>query len=167
MLSSFPAGVAPNRRLGRYAATLSALLGLFALRVLAQALVALGYGALLPPWEEWFSGLVPYPQLLASQTAIVLGYGKVCLDFIRQRGFFVTPRRWLGTLLPSVGSVYFAVMMIRYAIRMSLYPLERWSGGAIPIMFHWVLAAFILILGAYHRRSVSVPMRRPIAVRTQ
>ena len=128
MPSSSPADAASNRRLGGYAAALSALLGVFVLRVLAQALIAIGYGAFLPPWEEWFSGLVPYPQLLASQIVIILGYGKVCLDFIRQRGFFATPRRWLGTLLLSVGSVYLAVMVIRYAIRMSLYPLERWTG---------------------------------------
>ncbi len=97
MLSSFPAGVVSNRHLSGYTTALSSLLGLFVLRVLAQALIAIGYGAFLPPWEEWFSGLVPYPQLLASQMVIILGYGKVCLDFIRQRGFFVTPRRWLGT----------------------------------------------------------------------
>ena len=148
-----------NRRKGEtpglrgYAVALSALLGLFVLRVLAQALIAIGYGAVLPPWEEWFSGLVPYPQLLASQILIVLGCGKVCLDFIRQRGFFVTPRRRLGTVLLSVGSVYLVLMAIRYAIRMALYPTERWTGGAIPIVFHWVLAAFILVLGSYHRRS--------------
>ena len=165
MLSSSPAGVVSNRRLRGYAATLSAVLGLFVLRVLAQALIAIGYGAFLPPWEEWFSGLVPYPQLLASQIVIILGYGKVCLDFIRQRGFFVTPRRWLGTLLLSTGSVYLAVMVIRYAIRMSLYPLERWTGGAIPIFFHWVLAAFILVLGAYHRRSFPAKVRESLSVR--
>jgi uncharacterized protein len=154
-----------NRRLGRYASALSALLGLFVLRVLAQALVAIGRGGFLPPWEEWFSGVVPYPQLLASQIAIILGYGKVCLDFIRERGFFVTPRRWLGTLLLSVGSIYVAVMVIRYAIRMSLYPLERWTGGSIPIFLHWVLAAFLLVVGAYHRRSFQAPVRRSTATR--
>ena len=153
MLSPPPAGVVSKRRLSGYAAALSALLGLFVLRVLGQALIAIGYGAFLPPWEEWFSGLVPYPQLLASQMVIVLCCGKVCLDFIRQRGFFVTPRRRLGTLLLSIGSVYFATMVLRYVIRMSLYPTERWTGGAIPIVFHWVLAAFILLLGAYHWRS--------------
>ena len=160
MLSSPPAGVVSNRRLSGYTAALSALLGLFVLRVLAQALIAIGYGAFLPRWEEWFSGLVPYPHLLASQMVIVLGCGKVCRDFIRQRGFFVTPRRWLGILLLSIGSVYFATMVLRYAIRMSLYAPERWTGGAIPIVFHWVLAAFILVLGAYHWRSSPAPVRR-------
>ena len=140
-----------NDSLGRYALALWALLGLFILRVLAQVLVAIGYGRFLPAWEEWFSGLVPYPQLLASQIIIMLGYGKVCLDFTRRRGFFVTPRRWMGMLLLRMGLLYFGVMVIRYVIFMSLYPLERWTGRLIPISFHWVLAAFILVVGTYHR----------------
>ena len=149
-----------NDRLRSYAVALSVLFGLFVVRVLAQAVVGLGYGGFLPPWEEWFSGLVPYPQLLASQLIIVFAYGAVTRDFVRQRGFFITPRRWLGTVLLGVGSVYFSVMVISYAIRMSLYPPERWTGGAIPIVFHWVLAAFILVLGAYHHGSFAVPIRR-------
>lgn len=139
---------------------LSAILALFVGRVVAQALIAVGYGAFLPPWEEWFSGLVPYPQLLVSQILIILAYGAVCRDFVRQRGFFTVPRRWLGTVLLFVGSIYFAVMVMRYAIRMSLYAPERWTGGAIPIVFHWVLASFLLTLGTYHRRSFPDPVRR-------
>ena len=73
--------------------------------------------------------------------------------------------RAVGTVLLSIGSVYFTVMVIRYGIRMSLYPLERWAGGSIPVFFHWVLAAFILVLGAYHRGSFPVPVRRSRAVR--
>jgi hypothetical protein len=29
-------------------------------------------------------------------------------------------------------------------------PEQRWSGGAIPIVFHFVLAAFVYTLGSYH-----------------
>jgi putative CocE/NonD family hydrolase len=151
--------------LQRYAAALWVLLGLFVLRVLAQALIALGYGSRLPPWEEWFSGLVPYPQLLASQIAIVLGFGTICLQFERQRGFFVRPHRAMGTALLILGSLYLVVMVIRYAMRMSLYPLERWTGGAIPIVFHWVLAGFILVLGSYHRRTAPPPAGRSLGGR--
>lgn len=149
----------------RYTVALSVLLGLFVIRVLAQALIAIGLGAFLPPWEEWYSGLLPYPQLLVSQIAIIVGYGAVCAQFVRGRGCFVTPRRWLATLLTSAGSVYGAVMVIRYAIRMSLYPPERWTGGAIPIFFHWVLASFILVLGSYHGRSSTAPIERSPAAR--
>ena len=59
-----------------------------------------------------------------------------------------------------------SVMVIRYVLRMSLYPPERWIGGAIPIVFHWVLAAFILVLGAYHRGSFPAPIRRSLRLRT-
>lgn len=129
------------------------LLTLFVMRVTGQLLVALGLGAFLPPWEEWFSGAVPYPQLLGSQILIILLYSKICVDFTRGRGFFVTRRRWLATVLTAFGSVYLGVMVIRYVIRMTLYPPERWTGGSIPILFHCVLASFILVVGAYHRRS--------------
>jgi putative CocE/NonD family hydrolase len=140
-------------------------LGLFIFRVLAQAVIALGWGQFLPPWEEWFSGLVPYRPLLISQLMIVAIYGTVCLQFWRGHGLFVTPRRWLGDALLTVGSVYLGVMLIRYVIRMSLYPLERWTGGAIPIFFHWVLAAFLLTLGWYHRGAFTARRRsRPARI---
>jgi putative CocE/NonD family hydrolase len=150
-----------------YAIGLSALLALFLLRVAAQLLIAFGFGGFLPPWEEWFSGLVPYPQLLASQIVIIAICGKICADFWRARGLSVEPRRWLGSLLLVAGSVYLSVMVIRYAIRMALYPPERWTGGSIPIFFHWVLAGFILVLAVYHRRSAPSfpPSRHPIRAR--
>jgi putative CocE/NonD family hydrolase len=156
-----------GRRVRRYAFALCTLLGLFILRVLAQALIAVGYGDFLPPWEEWFSGLVPYPRLVVSQLVIIAVFGKVCVDFTRRRGFFVEPRRWMGTAFLAVGSLYLSVMVIRYVIRMALYAPERWTGGAIPIVFHWVLAAFILVLGTYHRRSATVvqPVRRTVRTR--
>jgi len=140
----------PPRRL---AIVLWILLFLFVLRVAGQLLVALGWGsAFLPPMEEWSSGLVPYPLLLPAQILIVLLYGKVCLDFTRGRGFFVSPRRSLGSCLLIFGSIYLAAMLARYVVRMSLYPSERWTGGSIPIFLHWVLATFILLVGSYHRR---------------
>src|SRR5262245_54474475 len=51
-------------------------------------------------------------------------------------------------------------MVIRYVIRMALYPHERWTGGSIPIFFHWVLAAFLLVLAHYHRAS-EIPLAPP------
>jgi putative CocE/NonD family hydrolase len=137
----------------RYFWLLAALLFLFCLRVLGQVLVAFFGVTFLPAMEEWFSGLLPYPELLASQILIILLYGKICLDFARGHGYFVTPRRRLGVNLLKFGWLYLAVMIIRYVIRMGLYPHERWTGGSIPIFFHWVLASFLLVLGHYHWRA--------------
>src|SRR5215472_1420961 len=139
----------------RYFWLLATLLFLFCLRVLGQILVAFFGVKFLPPMEEWFSGLLPYPELLASQILIILLYGKICLDFARGHGYFVTPRRRLGINLLKFGWLYLGVMMIRYVIRMGLYPHERWTGGSIPIFFHWVLASFLLVLGHYHWRSTA------------
>ena len=53
-------------------------------------------------------------------------------------------------------------MIIRYVIRMSLYPHERWTGGLVPIFFHWVLAWFLLIvvvLGAVFGRRFIAELR--------
>lgn len=136
----------------RYFWVLATLLLLFCLRVLGQILVAFLQVSFLPPMEEWMSGVLPYPELLTSQILIIVLYGKICLDFFRGRGFFVTPRRRLGTGLLIFGSLYLVVMIFRYVIRMSLYPHERWTGGCIPIFFHWVLSSFILVLGSYHWR---------------
>lgn len=126
------------------------LFGLFICRVLGQLLVALNLAPFLPPMQEWFSGAIPYPSLLFSQIIIILLFGKVCLDFTRGRGFFVVRHRKFGIGFLVFGSIYFAVMVIRYGIRMSLYPHERWMDGSIPIFFHWILASFLLIVGAYH-----------------
>jgi hypothetical protein len=149
----------------RYLWVLATLLFLFCLRVLGQFLVAFLHVSFLPPMEEWMSGLVPYPELLTAQILIIALYGKVCLDFFREHGFFAVPRRLLGTGLLIFGSLYFGVMVIRYTIRMSLYPHERWVGGCIPIFFHWVLSSFILVLGTYHWRTTQRPPRPGIGKR--
>ncbi len=145
-----------------YTAWLWFLLTLFCLRVIGQMLVAFLHVSFLPPMEEWYSGLIPYPWLLMSQFFIILVFGKVCIDFTRREGFFVVPRPTLGSGLLTFGSVYLAAMVIRYVIRMSLYPHARWVGGSIPIFFHWIIAGFLLSVGGYHwsrtRRKSDEPL---------
>jgi hypothetical protein len=36
---------------------------------------------------------------------------------------------------------------------MYIYPEERWTGGCIPIFFHWVLATFVLAWGNFNKVS--------------
>ncbi len=134
----------------RLAPFLCVLLLIFILRVIGQMLVALGWRGFLPPMEEWYSGLIPYPWLVASQIVIIILYGKVCLDFSRGEGYFATPRRHLGKGLLIFGSLYLGVMILRYILRMTLQPEARWFGGAIPIFLHWVLATFLLLVGNFH-----------------
>src|SRR5262245_26017054 len=137
----------------RIAKTLWILMALFCLRVLGQVLVEFLRVPFLPPSEEWFSGIIPYPRLLASQILIIALQAKIGIDFSRQSGWSYRPRRLAGLFLLTSGTVYLAVMIIRYVVRMGLYPHERWTGGSIPIFFHWILAIYVLAVGYHHWRQ--------------
>lgn len=143
-----------------FAPVLWMLLLLFILRVLGQLLVASGHGGFLPPMERWHSGLIRYRALLACQIIIVIFYAKVCVDFSRGRGFFVAPKRRFGNVLLAFGAVYFASMVARYVVIMTLYPERRWTSGAIPIFFHLILASFLLLAGRHHRLNANIDCSR-------
>lgn len=122
------------------------LLLLFVLRVVGQVLVAFLEVGFLPPMEAWYSGLMPYEYLLPSQLLIIGVMAKICIDFTRERGYFYEPKRWLGGELLWFGGIYLAAMIAR-AIFLWDHP--------IPIVFHWVLAAFVLTVALSHRRRLS------------
>lgn len=142
----------------KYFWILSSLLLLFFFRVLGQLIVYyLPGNGILPVMNEWYSGLLPYYLLLPSQILILLVFGYICYRF---SSFSQSPPvpwyRW-GQFLLYAGFVYIAIMIARYTIRMSLYPSERWIGGSIPIIFHIVLASYLLVLGVYHYRHSTKP----------
>tara|TARA_Y100000588_G_scaffold395310_1_gene522941 strand:+ start:8603 stop:10885 length:2283 start_codon:yes stop_codon:yes gene_type:complete len=146
-----PKALNPNPK--RFAPFLWILLGLFLFRVTAHFLVIYANGvSWLPPQQEWLSGAVRYEYLLIVQIAISTLFLKICVDFTRARGISIKPNQILASWLPILGLTYLGIMLIRYAMRMALYPPERWTGGAIPIFFHCVLATFILIIALYHVR---------------
>ena len=94
---------------------------------------------------------MPYPLLLASQAAILALLGLVCVQFSRGRGYFVSARPWLGTPLWLLGWVYASAMVVRYIAWMTIRPDQRWTGDLIPVVFHIVLASFLLCVAGYHR----------------
>ena len=123
-----------------------ALLALFVLRVAGQVLVAFFDVTFLPPMEAWYSGLMPYPYLLPSQIVLIVVMTKICLDFTRGHGFFFNEKRFFATAWLWFGTVYLAAMIAR-AIFLWDHP--------IPIVFHWVLAAFVITVGLSHRRRLA------------
>jgi hypothetical protein len=133
----------------RYTLLLGVLTLLFAGRVLSQLLVAIGEIPWLPPFERWYSGLVPYPVLLPLQFLLILLMLRIVLDFGRGSGLFVTLAPRTGTILIWLSCLYALAMLGRYAVTMTLYPERRWFDGTIPIWFHFVLAAFLYLLGRY------------------
>jgi hypothetical protein len=122
--------------------------GVFAVRVLGQALVAVGDAPFLPPMTEWQSGLLPYPVLLASQIMILGLQAWVAHDATRRQGLFAAPRPRWATRLRVVATLYAGAMAARYVLTMALHPDRRWMGGTIPIVFHWVLAGWLAAVAA-------------------
>jgi hypothetical protein len=144
----------------RYPLLLGIFTLLFILRVAGQVLVGLGEASMLPPFERWYSGLLPYWLLLPVQIALIVLMLKIVADFARRDGYFVRLNPRTGTILQVLGGIYALSMVVRYVLTMALHPQLRWFTGTIPIWFHFVLAAFIFTLGRYPLRHNSPP--RPV-----
>ncbi len=71
-----------------YALLLAGLAAAFSLRVLGQLVVVLFRPEFLPPNEEWYSGLIPYPFLLPIQIAILGAQCAISRDLWRGKGRF-------------------------------------------------------------------------------
>jgi hypothetical protein len=122
------------------------LSGLFLLRVAGQILVVFFDVAWLPPVDRWQSGLLPYPVLLAWQIGILALMLKVCVDYTRRDGWFFHFKKFLATKWLAFGYLYLGVMLAR-----AIFVWDR----PIPIFFHWVLAAFVIVVGHSHRRRIA------------
>jgi hypothetical protein len=130
------------------AAYLCLLSGFFLVRVAGQVLVRLRRPHWLPPTEQW--NLTPYRVLLPVQLAILALMAWIDADFARGSGFWAEPRAALGEGIIWFALVYAAAMLVRYVVRMHRRPEQRWFGGTIPIVFHWVLAGYLFVLGSFH-----------------
>lgn len=112
---------------------------IFAGRVAGQLLVTFGIAGPLPPVEEWQSGLLPYPILLASQIAILA----LMIGVARGWGPLVRPRPRVSVWTRRFSYLYFGGMIARYLITMVLAPEMRWHHGSIPIAMHLGLAIYL------------------------
>ena len=124
--------------------------GLFLLRVLGQLEVVLIEPLWLPPMEQWYSGLLPYPLLLPAQILILmLMSGLVVNEMRRPRDG--QPRDWLRV----TSLIYFAAMVLRLIIQYARGADNVIDAGGIPIAFHWVLALFLLVLSRTPRAAAA------------
>jgi hypothetical protein len=133
-----------SRRPSGPALLLTLLTVLFAARVAGQALVAFLGVAWLPAMERWYSGLLPYPALLPVQLVILAGQAAIDRDLWRGRGFFAQARPRGGGRLQWLAAVYALAMAVRLAVT---------GSHLIPVAFHWILAAYLFVLGRFYRRA--------------
>jgi hypothetical protein len=126
---------------------------LFLARVSGQVAVALQAPSWLPPMSQW--NLVPYRYLLPVQAVFLAVLALVSAAFLRgtRDGLLTEPRPAAGAAILVASGLYAGSMAVRYVLRMEGRPDQRWFGGTIPIVFHWVLAAFLLVFGTYNVRA--------------
>ena len=134
-----------------YAVLLGVLTLVFAARVLGQLLVAVFGLGFLPPMDAWYSGLIPYPALLPIQIAILAIQLEICRELWVGAGAVSVSRPLLGHALAWVSLVYALTMVVRFVITSATLPEAGRFGNTIPIVFHWVLAAYLWILSRHLR----------------
>ncbi len=125
-----------------YRPLLSLLAILFALRIAAQLAVADGGWTFLPAFDLWHSASVSYPILLAVQLAILaLMVGVIAALPFRRR------RPGSGTAFIAIGWLYLAAMAVRLVVGVLGLADGAWFEAAVSTAFHFILAAFWLVLG--------------------
>jgi hypothetical protein len=130
------------------------------IRVLAQPVALLVDLPLLPRFESWHSGLLPYRVLLAAQLLIVLWLARTAWVFGTGA---VAPRTAIGVTMVALGGVYLAVMAARLVLGTTILSHQRWFASQLPTAFHMVLATYFLLYGHFHLRYGSNASRRPEA----
>lgn len=125
-----------------YVAPLWILFALFVLRVAGQVIVFLRAPGWLPPMGRWYSGLMPYQYLLPSQLAI-MALMVVMIGQVSRGG---ASSGVAGAAEVWASYLYAAGMIVRL-VKWLRDPPER-RGVFIPIVFHFVLAAFLFVHGS-------------------
>lgn len=133
-----------------YSTLLWIVLCLFCMRVIGQLIQFVFSFSFLPSFDEFHSGTMSYAILLFFQLVIIFFYLRTSLRISQGR---ITANRIKGKRLLILGIMYASVMIVRYILRMAMFPAERWFGGCIPIFFHIILASFFIIIGIYHIKA--------------
>ena len=145
-MSSAPLVVVPGD--GRaYAAVMGVLLALFLLRVVGQMVVAAAAPRWLPPMPRWYSGFMPYRYLLPTQIVFLIVMTALTVSVARGTPPLGTRPAGAGTWLVWPSYVYALGMVVRSIRYITAAPERR--GVLIPIVFHFVLAAFLFTYGSY------------------
>ena len=137
-----------------HALVLLGLLGLFIFRVTAQLIQLVNPTALLPHFDRWASGALPYGVLLAFQAMLIAGVASIIHHWLRSD---VAPAKSWGIALYICGLFYFLVMALRLIIGIRFESAPQWFSYPIPALFHLVLASMVIVVAHYHLPLISRP----------
>jgi hypothetical protein len=143
-----------DKRSHRYGQLLWILLSLFAFRVAAQLAARFVRSTLLPEFEVWHSGVLPYGVLLASQIAILALQAWTARQFTSGA---VRPRRAAGIAALTFGTLYFTTMVVRLALGLTVLSGHRWFSSRLATLFHLVLAAYVIVFAWFHTVHAEAP----------
>ena len=132
-----------------YGRWLWALTALFVFRVIAQPLALVIDSPLLPRFESWHSGVLPYPLLVVAQLFIVAW---LALTAWRVSNDAVTPNQKAGRFLLTIAGLYAATMLTRLILGATILREERWFASPLPTVFHLGLASYLFVFGHLHTR---------------
>ena len=131
-------------------------LGLFLLRVLGQIEALLLAPSWLPPMQDWYSGLLPYPVLLPAQIVLLMIMAVIAANQTLTNTH--APGRW-RRWVRVFAVAYFAAMTLRLLIQLGRGAPDVIAAGGIPVVFHYVLALFLCVLARPAASESSYPTR--------
>ena len=136
-----------QRQSRAHAIVILVLLGLFIFRVVAQLIQLFAPTPILPPFEAWHSGTLPYGILVASQVAIIA----VAVWFARGlwAGTIKESRR-VGVALAWIGGLYFLGSVARVVAGFTFARTNPFLSAHLPGFFHIVLAAMAVTAAHYY-----------------
>ena len=136
------------------ALALSILALLLCGRVVAQ-LLQVGFDVpILPDFESWHSGALPYEALLLSQI-VLLALMAAAIGAV-MRG---DRHSGLGRILLIGGWIYLAIMLARAVIGFAGLSNSAWFNQPLPTAFHLVIAGFLTVLGWHWWGPAGLPER--------
>ena len=112
---------------------------------------------LLPEFEAWHSGVLPYWLLVVSQVAILALLAWTARQFTSGA---VQPWRPAGLAALTFGALYFTTMVVRLLLGLTLLSDRRWFASRLPTVFHLVLASYLLVFAWFHIVHAGAPVDR-------
>lgn len=125
-----------------WAFVLSLLALVFVGRVTVQLIQWVSPVGLLPEFDRWQSGALPYPALLISQLLIIVAM-VVTTAKLSRNGLRLRTRT--AYVVRAIGLGYVALMLLRLVAGLTFADGHSWWDARLPTMFHLVLASFILV----------------------